>query len=199
MPQALNTIGTNTLVTGSTPQTRSFLYYFPSRLGLRKTNDVHLKSIVLGLLNSLVSPLGSQGRMTAAWWQVGTGGRGKVERYSFICTWVQKLLEKEMATHSSTLAWRISGTEEPGGLPSMGSHRVGHDWSNLAAAASRSCSLFPGGKWNFFHIWLPLWCRKPFLLLLIWDWEPGNSKVAHGDFPGGPVAKTPLSQCRGPD
>ena len=36
-------------------------------------------------------------------------------------------LEKEMATHSSVLAWRIPGTEEPGGLPSMGSHRVGHD------------------------------------------------------------------------
>ena len=36
-------------------------------------------------------------------------------------------LEKEMATHSRILAWRISGTEEPGGLPSMGSHRVGHD------------------------------------------------------------------------
>ena len=35
--------------------------------------------------------------------------------------------EKEMATHSSVLAWRIPGTEEPGGLPSMGSHRVGHD------------------------------------------------------------------------
>ena len=44
-------------------------------------------------------------------------------------------LEKEMATHSSILAWRIPGTEEPGGLPSMGSHRVGHDWSDLAAAA----------------------------------------------------------------
>ena len=37
------------------------------------------------------------------------------------------LWEKEMATHSSVLAWRIPGTEEPGGLPSMGSHRVGHD------------------------------------------------------------------------
>ena len=36
-------------------------------------------------------------------------------------------LEKEMATHSSILAWRIPGTTEPGGLPSMGSHRVGHD------------------------------------------------------------------------
>ena len=36
-------------------------------------------------------------------------------------------IEKEMATHSSVLAWRIPGTGEPGGLPSMGSHRVGHD------------------------------------------------------------------------
>ena len=38
-----------------------------------------------------------------------------------------------MATHSSTLAWRIPWTQEPGGLPSTGSHRVGHDWSDLAA------------------------------------------------------------------
>ena len=44
-------------------------------------------------------------------------------------------LEKEMAPHSSILDWRIPGTEEPGGLPSMGSHRVGRDWSDLAAAA----------------------------------------------------------------
>ena len=43
-----------------------------------------------------------------------------------------------MATHSSVLAWRIPGTEEPGGLPSMGSHRVGHNWSDLAAAAAES-------------------------------------------------------------
>ena len=41
-------------------------------------------------------------------------------------------LEEEMATRSSVLAWRIPGTGEPGGLPSMGSHRVGHDWSDLA-------------------------------------------------------------------
>ena len=45
-------------------------------------------------------------------------------------------LEKEMATHSSVLAWTIPGTGEPGGLPSMGSHRVGHDWSDLAAAVA---------------------------------------------------------------
>ena len=44
-------------------------------------------------------------------------------------------LEKEMATHSSVLARRIPGTREPGELPSMGSHRVRHDWSDLAAAA----------------------------------------------------------------
>ena len=42
-------------------------------------------------------------------------------------TLLRDRLEKEMATHSSILAWRIPGTEEPGGLPSMGSHRVGHD------------------------------------------------------------------------
>ena len=50
-------------------------------------------------------------------------------------------LEKEMAIHSSILAWRIPGTEEPGGLPSMGSHRVGHDWSDLAAAAASILAL----------------------------------------------------------
>ena len=45
-------------------------------------------------------------------------------------------LEKEMATHSNVLAWKIPGTVEPGRLPSMGSHRVGHNWSDLAAAAA---------------------------------------------------------------
>ena len=45
-------------------------------------------------------------------------------------------LEKEMATHSSILAWRIPGTGEPGGLPSMGLDTVGHDWNDLAAAAA---------------------------------------------------------------
>ena len=44
--------------------------------------------------------------------------------------------EKAMAPYSSVLAWRIPGMAEPGGLLSMGSHRVGHDWSDLAAAAA---------------------------------------------------------------
>ena len=51
-------------------------------------------------------------------------------------------LEKGIATHSSILAWRISSTEEPGGLQSMGLQRVGHDWSDLAVAGS---SIF---AWN---------------------------------------------------
>ena len=50
-------------------------------------------------------------------------------------------LEKEMATHSSVLAWRIAGTGEPGGLLSTGSHRIGHDWSDLAATNSKSICL----------------------------------------------------------
>ena len=44
-------------------------------------------------------------------------------------------ITKHKTTHSSVLAWRIPGTVEPAGLPSMGSHRVGHDWSDLAVAA----------------------------------------------------------------
>ena len=51
-------------------------------------------------------------------------------------------LENEMATHSSVLAWRIPGTGEPGGLPSMGSRRVGRDWSDLAAAAAPLFSVY---------------------------------------------------------
>ena len=50
-------------------------------------------------------------------------------------------LEKETATHSSVLAWRIPGTGEPGGLPSLGSHRVRHDWSDLAAAVAVMFSI----------------------------------------------------------
>ena len=46
-----------------------------------------------------------------------------------------------MATHSRVLAWRIPGTEEPGGLPSVGSHRVEHDYSDLAAAAAVSTKI----------------------------------------------------------
>ena len=49
-------------------------------------------------------------------------------------------MEKEMATHSSVLAWRVPGTGKPGGLPSMGLHRVRHNWSDLAAAAAAAAA-----------------------------------------------------------
>ena len=71
-----------------------------------------------------------------AWWAAVHGvARSWTWLSDFTFTFHFHALEKEMATHSSVLAWRIPGTGEPGGLPSMGSHRVGHDWSDLAAAA----------------------------------------------------------------
>ena len=63
-----------------------------------------------------------------------TKSRTRLSDFNF--TFHFHALEKEMATHSSVLAWRIPGTGEPGGLLSMGSHRVGHDWSDSAAAAA---------------------------------------------------------------
>ena len=72
-----------------------------------------------------------------AWWAAVHGVTKSQTRLSnFTFTFHFHALEKEMATHSSVLAWRIPGTGEPGGLPSMGSHRVGHDWSDLAASTS---------------------------------------------------------------
>ena len=71
-----------------------------------------------------------------AWWAAVHGVVKSWTRLSdFTFTFHFHALEKEMATHSNVVAWRIPGTGEPGGLPSMGSHRVGHNWSNLAAAA----------------------------------------------------------------
>ena len=63
-----------------------------------------------------------------AWWAVVHGvTEGRTRLSDFTLTFHFHALEKEMATHSSVLAWRIPGTEEPGALPSIGSHRVGHD------------------------------------------------------------------------
>ena len=69
-----------------------------------------------------------------AWWAAVHGVAKSQTRLSdFTFTFHFHALEEEMATHSSGLAWRIPGTAEPGGLPSMGSHRVRHDGSDLAA------------------------------------------------------------------
>ena len=76
----------------------------------------------------LENPMGG-----GAWWAAIRGvAKSRTRLSDFTFTFHFHALEKEMATHSSVLAWRIPGTGEPGGLLSMGSHRVGHDWSDLA-------------------------------------------------------------------
>ena len=78
---------------------------------------------------------------------VGCSPRGHKESDTtsdFTFTFHFHALEKEMVTHSSVLAWRIPGMGEPGGLPSMGSHRVRHNWSDLAIATTYRYYTFLG-------------------------------------------------------
>ena len=81
-----------------------------------------------------------------------------------------EVLEKAMATHSSVLAWRIPGTAEPGRLPSMGSHSVGHDWNDLAAAAAAmgpDAMVLVFWTLNFSHLFhspLSLWSIRSLVL-----------------------------------
>ena len=71
----------------------------------------------------LENPMGG-----GAWWAAVHGvAKSRTRLSDFTFTFHFRALEKEMATHSSVLAWRVPGTGEPGGLPSMGSHRVRHD------------------------------------------------------------------------
>ena len=76
-------------------------------------------------------------------WKAAVHGVAKVHTQlsDFIFTFHFHALEKEMATHSSVLAWRIPGMAEPGGLQSMESHRVRHDWSDTAAAAAATAEF----------------------------------------------------------
>ena len=77
-----------------------------------------------------------------AWWAAVLGvAKSRTWLSNFTVTFHFPALEKEMATHSSVLAWRIPGTGEPGGLLSMGSHRVRHDWSDTAAAAAAAAAV----------------------------------------------------------
>ena len=78
-----------------------------------------------------------------AWWAaVHVVAKSRAWLSDFTFTFHFHALEKEMATHSSILAWKIPGTEEPSGLLSMGSRSVGHNWSDLAAAAADVCALW---------------------------------------------------------
>ena len=74
-----------------------------------------------------------------AWCAAVHGSRIRLSNFTF--TFHFHALKKEMATHSSVLAWRIPGMGEPGGLPSVGLHRVGHNWCDLAAAATAAVHI----------------------------------------------------------
>ena len=81
-----------------------------------------------------------------------------------------------MATHSSVLAWRIPGTAEPGGLPSLRSHRVGHDWSDLAAAGAHSylnlkiiSLVIPCFNFSLIFALKNDFCSGPYVVKLVWS------------------------------
>ena len=116
-----------------------------------------------------------------AWWaEVHGTAKSRTRLSDFTFTFHFHALEKEMATYSSVLAWRIPGMGELGGLQSMGSHRVGHDWGYLAAAAAGSsagkesaCNLgdpcsFPGSKipWRSDRLPTPVFLGFPRALMV---------------------------------
>ena len=111
-------------------------------------------------------------------WKAAVHGvpKSRTRLSDFTFTFHFYALEKEMATHSSVLAWRLSGKGEPGGLPSMGSHRVGHDWSNLAAAAAASAVVAK----SCLNLLGP-YGLKPARLLCPWDF-PGKKTGVGCDF-----------------
>ena len=121
-----------------------------------------------------------------AWWAAVHGvAKSRTRLSNFTFRFHFHALEKEMATHSSVLAWRIPGTAEPGGLPSMGLHRVGHDWSDLAAAAAAYTPgenrqlvsyLFIRNR-GYHTIWI--FCNLLFILPLDVFWRPS---VPQGHF-----------------
>ena len=101
-----------------------------------------------------------------AWWAAVHGvAKSRTWLSDFTFTFHFHALEKEMATHSSVLAWRIPGMGEPGGLPSVGLHRVGHDWSDLAAAAAIKYFYHNSSFLNFYLILL--FC--PFCFIFYWS------------------------------
>ena len=106
----------------------SWLFQMPSPYLMYFRNEFHSSTLVWK------NPMDR-----GAWW-AAVHGVAKSQRWlsNFTFTFHFHALEKETATHSSVLAWRIPGMAEPGRLRSKGLHRVGHDWCDLAAAAGMS-------------------------------------------------------------
>ena len=144
-------------------------------------------------MQNLVSPLEPQGRRQWKPTPVLLPGKSHGWRSLVGCSpWGRKeldttewlhfhfhALEKEMAIHSSILVWRIPGAVEPGGLPYMGSHRVRHNWSDLAAAAVRA----PGPSLKGCGLVYSPWALSRHWQIT-WNWE--------GQIP--PEPTSPLSQ-----
>ena len=131
LQRAPNTPIPNTLPTPSRPK-GVVIWHILNCLGIRQytkwRRQWHRTPVLFCLENVMDG---------GAWWAAVHGvAKGWTRLSNFTFTFHFHALEKEMATHSSVLAWRIPGTGEPGGLPSLGSHRVGHDWSDLAATAA---------------------------------------------------------------
>ena len=128
-----------------------------------------------------------------AWWASVHGVRKSQTRLSdFTFTFHFHALEKEMATHSRVLAWRIPGTGEPGGLRSMGSHRVGRDLAAAAAVVVKSpqrfseSSLLFEGPYNL-PSFIPSFCIKEEVSLcsnLILPLEAGKEIISFKKFKG---------------
>ena len=123
-----------------------------------------------------------------AWWAAVHGvTKSRTLLSDFTFTFYFHSLEKEMATHSSVLAWRIPGTGEPGGLPSKRSHRVRHDWSNLAAAAATTFLplnsyitwCYANYHYNIINLFAPqvYSSRKPRETTLKTQWKIKNTMV----------------------
>ena len=148
-----------------------------------------------------------------AWWATVHGVAESRTRLSdFPFTFHFHALEKETAAHSSVLAWRIPGMEESGGLLSVGSHRVGHDWSDLAAAAAcwriEQTGHFSSSFCILIKYFFPFF---PHFSLFNTGWESCTSccfsmlliekifeklQLATWDFPDGASGKEPTCQCR---
>ena len=101
----------------SSNTTKAFLSFNPSQHSFWRDNGTPLQ------YSCLENPMGGGA------WQAAVHGvtKSRTQPSDFTLTFHFHALEKEMASHSSVLAWRTPGMEEPGGLPSMGSHRAGHD------------------------------------------------------------------------
>ena len=111
-----------------------------------------------------------------AWWAAVHGiAKNRTRLSDFTFTFHFHALEKELATNSSVLAWRIPGTGEPGGLPSMGSHRVGHDWSDSSSSSSvfsvnpkfPNCPSYPFLLLATISLFLCLWI---YITIFFKDW-----------------------------